>query len=253
MDIQVGNGSGCDIFLRNSGAVSLLAGMRHPLVSIIIPVFNAERFIADAIESARCQDYASTEIVVVDDGSTDGSAEIVKRFPMVRYFYQDNQGPAAARNRAVMEARGEMLAFLDADDIWKPEKLGKQMAAWEKSEEGGVVICETRLQFEKGMAIPVGYSQRMIEESFPAYIPSALLVDRKTFLKVGSFDVHRKTGEDIDWFMRAKDLGVPCFVMPETLFEKRIHGKNLTGKVADTRRSMMANLRASILRKRAQA
>src|SRR5216684_1094167 len=101
----------------------------RPRVSAIIPAYNGEAFVADAIESVLAQTFPVSEIVVVDDGSTDQTAEVVERYASkgVRCIRQKNQGPTAARNRGIVQTTGELLAFLDCDDIWLPEKTALQV------------------------------------------------------------------------------------------------------------------------------
>lgn len=99
------------------------------LISCIVPVFNGERYVSETLDSILAQTYRPLELIVADDGSTDGTAAVVARYgEPVRYLWQSNQGPAAARNLGVSAAQGEFVAFLDADDLWHPEKLTRQMA-----------------------------------------------------------------------------------------------------------------------------
>src|SRR5690349_14699879 len=100
---------------------------QNPLVSIILPVYNGERFLAQAIESALAQTYSRYELVVVDDGSTDASGEIARSYEQVSYIWQKNGGSGAARNRGLEAISGDYVAFLDADDLWLPDKLDLQM------------------------------------------------------------------------------------------------------------------------------
>src|SRR5664280_3075793 len=99
-----------------------------PRVSVIIPAYNAEAFLARALRSVVAQTFDDYEIVLVDDGSTDGTAEIARSFKQARYFHQPNRRQPATRNRGLKEAKGELIAFLDADDEWLPEKLERQLA-----------------------------------------------------------------------------------------------------------------------------
>ncbi|MGA7307183.1 MAG: glycosyltransferase family A protein, partial [Rhodothermales bacterium] len=92
--------------------------MSEPRLSVIIPVYNAERYVAEAIRSVLDQDYVDLEIVVVDDGSTDGSASVAQQFKEIRLIRQENQGPGAGLNTGILNARGDLIAFLDADDKW---------------------------------------------------------------------------------------------------------------------------------------
>jgi len=100
----------------------------NPLVSVVIPVFNGERYLRDAVQSVLDQRYAPLEIIIVDDGSTDGTATVAQSLPeAVSYLHHTNQGPAAARNRGIEQARGGLIAFADADDLWPPAKLELQL------------------------------------------------------------------------------------------------------------------------------
>jgi len=99
----------------------------RPLVSVVIPVYNAEPFLREALDSVLAQDYEPFEVIVVDDGSTDGSGTIARSYPEVRYLRQENQGPAVARNAGIAAAQGEFLAFFDADDVMLPNKLSVQV------------------------------------------------------------------------------------------------------------------------------
>jgi glycosyltransferase involved in cell wall biosynthesis len=102
----------------------------RPSISVVIPVHNGELYLAEAVDSALAQTHRPAEVVVVDDGSTDGTAEVAAGLgAAVRYVHQRNRGPGGAMNRGVALARGEYVAFLSADDVWEPEKLAGQMAA----------------------------------------------------------------------------------------------------------------------------
>src|SRR5262249_26420702 len=111
-----------------------------PLVSVLMPVYNREAYLAGAIESILAQTYRPLEIIVVDDGSTDASAAIAQRYAEVRYAYQPHAGIAAARNRTLSLARGEYLAFLDSDDLWEPSTLDRQMAVMLSAPELGMLF-----------------------------------------------------------------------------------------------------------------
>ncbi len=113
-------------------------------------VYNGEEFLARAIESVWAQNYRPLEVIVVDDGSSDGTASVARRWPEVRYLYQPNQGHGTAKNTGIARARGEYLAFLDADDWWKPEKLRLQVERLRSHPEAGYVICHARYVLECG-------------------------------------------------------------------------------------------------------
>lgn len=118
---------------------------RLPTVSVVITAFNHERYIGDALRSVLAQTYGDYEIVVVDDGSTDATAERVEAFgPAVRLLRQTNQGVAGSRNTGIFHARGRLLAFLDGDDLWEPDKLARQVAATEQHRRSGLIAVGGR-------------------------------------------------------------------------------------------------------------
>ncbi len=201
--------------------------MPEPSVSVLIPVFNGARFLAAALESVRAQTLAPSEIIVVDDGSSDGSAEVASRFPSVRVVRQENLGPAAARNRAVAEAGGDHLAFLDADDLWKPEKLARQMAGLRARPELGWFVCRHQFLLDEGEPRPRWAPDAEREAEMVAWLPSATLVRSDCFVLTKGFDESLRYGEDLDWFSRARDLGFQGGVVDEQLLIRRVHRTNM--------------------------
>jgi glycosyltransferase involved in cell wall biosynthesis len=114
--------------------------MPSPLVSVIIPAYNAERYLIEALDSVRAQGHRPLEVIMVDDGSTDGTAGVVAQYPDVRYVYQANRGPAAARNAGLRLAQGDLIAFLDADDVWSDDKLAVQLTLLSARAESQIVL-----------------------------------------------------------------------------------------------------------------
>lgn len=175
-----------------------------PSISVIIPAYNAEKTIRRAIESVLAQDLKVLEIIVVDDGSTDATQHlIVSEFPMVRYHRQSNQGVSATRNRGSELAKGEWLAFLDADDLWKPGKLRKQWRIL-KSHPDAVFITTDRDFFGKEYV----YIGRVFRWRFKKLLShnrvntSSVLLRRDVFTALGGFDPTLVTGEDWDLWLR---------------------------------------------------
>lgn len=197
-----------------------------PLISVIIPVYNGERFIANAIENVVGQNYPALEIIVVDDGSEDKTEEIVNALPYdIRYFKQENLGPAAARNRGIRDASGSYLAFLDADDVWPKDQLSMLAEKLENHPETDVVRGYAQLfkNNEKGEMIYQGDPS----ESYRYYIGGGLY-RKSVFERVGLFDRNLLYGEDTDWYYRAREENTEILWLGEiTLFVRR-HGKNMT-------------------------
>lgn len=226
--------------------------MTQPLVSVIIPVYNGERYLAQTIESVLAQTYRPVEIVVVDDGSTDGTAVIAQSYQDIRYIHQENQGHGRARHVGVRASRGEFLAFLDADDVWAPEKLHVQVEYLQRHPHVGYVICNMRNVPEPGQPRPAWLTEELLGE-IPAYIPSALVVRRTVVEQIGDFDARYRRANDVDWHLRARDAGIVMANVDRLLLYRRVHSSNLThdrgvGTAAAT--ELFQALKASVTRKR---
>jgi glycosyltransferase involved in cell wall biosynthesis len=222
--------------------------MSPPLVSAVIPAFNAERFIATALDAVLAQTYKELEVIVVDDGSTDETAAIAGRYP-VRLLRGENQGAAAALNRGIDAAGAELIAFCDADDIWMPDRISAQVDYLLAHPEAGVVTCDMEVFLEPRTVLP----QWMDEADFAtrrAMIPSALLVRQEVFDRLGGFDPSFTIGFDTDWMVRAVDAGIEIGSVDRTLIRYRVHDANNTRDIRTARDDVFRALRASIDRKR---
>jgi glycosyltransferase involved in cell wall biosynthesis len=196
-------------------------------ISVIIPVYNCERYVGEAVESVIRQSYRPMEIILIDDGSTDGSSEAIKRFgSQVRYIYQPNNRQGAARNRGVEMATGEFLAFLDADDLWLEDKLKIQMSAFD---------ADARLEAVLGH-IEQFHSPELDEEwkkktwcptePLPGVCPSAMLIKRESFLRVGMFETEMRVGEFQSWYMRATEADLRSLMLTDVVARRRLHDQN---------------------------
>jgi glycosyltransferase involved in cell wall biosynthesis len=219
------------------------------LVSAIIPVYNGEAFLAEAIMSILRQGYQPVEIIVVDDGSTDGTAAVAERFgEQIRYTRQQQRGPAAARNTGLGLARGDFIAFLDADDLWPPAKLRPQVDCLIQHPEVGVSMGCTQV-----LQLHVRDGQR-IEEVWVScramLLLSAALVRTTVFAQIGGFDEALLYGEDIDWFMRVRESGHPIITHPQVTHIARRHTSNMTHQHALASRGLVLALRKSLERRR---
>ncbi len=199
-----------------------------PLVSVGIPVHNCERFLAEAIESVLAQTYRHVEVIVVDDGSVDHSADIAGNFgPRVRYCYQKNSGIGAARNRGLALASGELLAFLDADDCWVKDKLAMQVAALQTDPSLDMVFGQAR-QLRNGPEWELGIRERKCKphDLVAGMVPGAMLIKRASFFRVGLFREDCKIGEFVDWYARASELGLRFTILPDLVLWRRLHDAN---------------------------
>lgn len=205
------------------------------LVSVIIPVFNAEDFIEETLRCVDEQTYSNIEVIVVNDGSKDSSAILIERltsevwFPL-QLINQENLGVSAARNRGVGAAHGEFLAFLDADDLWMPDKLKRQVSLLRHEPDLIGVMCAYSLfdslsGNELGEIFPSGsptYIQDWLTLQGPGpLLPSTLVMNRKHWQALGGFDERLSTAADLDFAMRLLEVGSVEF-MPEPLVRYRI-------------------------------
>ena len=199
-----------------------------PRVSVVIPAYNAEAFAAQAVESLRAQTWQDFEVIAVDDGSEDATAEVFRRFPEVRLVSVPHGGIARARNAGVSAAGGELIAFVDADDRWLPDKLEKQVAYLDAHPETAILFTRYRNYTD----IPAGEMDRRQEE-LPGNEIDRLLVTavirKEAFDRFGLFDTGLVFAEDCEWLFR---LRIKCperiAKLDEVLYERRIHGGNIT-------------------------
>lgn len=208
----------------------------RPLVSVIIPVYNGEDYLAEAIESLLAQVHRPIEIIVVDDGSSDRSADVVRSFPeTIRYYYQRNSGSGAARNTGVQKARGSLLAFLDADDLWVKEKLSLQMPMLEADPALDMVFGHVSQFFSPDLDQAMRKKVACPDKKMPGYHVGTLLIRRETFLHVGLFNPALQCGEFLDWSFRAKEKGLKELLLPDVLMKRRIHSSNMGIVKSNTR------------------
>jgi glycosyltransferase involved in cell wall biosynthesis len=198
-----------------------------PLISVIIPVYNTEKYLAEAIDSILAQTYSPLEIIVVDDGSIDKTAKVAQQYgSSVRYHYQQNQGISAARNAGIALAKGEFFAFLDADDLWVPQKLDLQMRFFIVNNELEAVFGHTQQFYSPELEESLRQKIYCPPESMGGYLVSTLLIQRSTFFRVGRFDTRWQTGTDVSWYLQARDIGFNFQMLPDVVHLRRLHDKN---------------------------
>jgi glycosyltransferase involved in cell wall biosynthesis len=220
-------------------------GGAEPTVAAVIPVYNGAAFVAEAIESVLAQTHPVAECVVVDDGSTDATAEVVSRFGApVRLIRQANAGVATARNRGAAESTARYVAFLDADDAWKPDKLERQLAA--ATSGRALVVCDLEVFDETGAVIgrvgmqpgPDTLRDMVLFEGVDTVsCSSTALLERTLFDELGGFDPRLSQSADWDFLARAW-LAASVVAVPEPLVRYRVHGANMSRNVALLERDM---------------
>ncbi len=221
-------------------------------VSVILPVFNGAAYVAAAIESVLAQTHASLQLICVNDGSTDSTRDILRSFgsKITHIDMPHNSGIGAARNAGVARATGDFIAFMDADDLWMPQKLEIQLRTLANNPHLDGVFCtmecfispelpeaEQRLRF-----CPPG--------ALAAYIPSACVVRAEAFYRVGIFEPRWRVGEFVDWFARAKTAGLGFTAVPDMLLKRRIHANNTGVRARDSRGDYIRILKASLDKRR---
>lgn len=198
-----------------------------PRVSVLIPAYNYGRFLPAALESVFAQTYSDYEVIVLDDGSTDDTAQIVAADPRVRYLYQEHAGISAARNRLLAEAQGEFAAFLDADDLWLPEKLALQVAQLDADPDCSVVFTAVE-NFSLQSRDEMPARELALADAVVQYALPTACMRMEVIRRIGAFSEKYTYGEDTEWLFRLRMAGIRISCLPQKLYLRRIHGENLS-------------------------
>ena len=225
--------------------------MNTPLVSVVIPVRNGERFLPFALDSVLAQEYRPLETIVIDGSSTDRTADVARSFAHVRLHNQTGKGIANAWNDGIAAAKGEFVAFLSHDDLWTPDKLRMQVQYLLDHPDIQYVIARVKFFLEPGFHIPAGFRKELLQQDRVGRIMETLVARKSLFDAVGKFNPQLSTAEDVDWFVRAHDCGIPMAIIPKVLLHKRIHDANISLNVPENNRNLLQALKQSIDRKRA--
>jgi glycosyltransferase involved in cell wall biosynthesis len=210
-------------------------------IDVVVPAFNAARYLDEALASVLSQDRAAHRIIVVDDGSTDGTADVAAKFGApVEITRRRNGGAAAARNAGIVRSEAAFLAFLDADDRWIAHKLSRQAAALDSDPAIDFVLSLVRafaspeLPEAERAALEVQQPR-----PFEGWVAGSMLIRRASFDRVGPFVEDLRVGEAVDWFSRARRAGLNHLIVPEVLLERRLHRHNTTRLQAADRRGYL--------------
>ena len=222
----------------------------QPLISVIVPAYNSEKYIAEALQSVLDQNYKPMEIIVVDDGSTDKTTDIVAGFEsQVEYVYMENSGPGAARNRGLELAAGDIVGFIDADDLWDKNKLKLQLPFL--LEDSSIDIVLGALQ--RFGHTPIFDNKKNFEIQYgpeTCYSFGTALMRKSIFDKIGKLEPEMRLAEDTDWFLRARDLDINIFLHDDVVLHYRMHKTNLSSKREVGNSYLLNALQKSIYRRR---
>ena len=201
--------------------------MKPPLVSVIIPTYNRADWLTEAIDSVLAQSYPSCELIIVDDGSTDRTRELIAGYKQpLHYLYQPNQGVSSARNLGIRSATGQYIALLDSDDLWLPQKVEQQVAIMEQCPE--LQLCHTEeIWIRRGVRVnPKKKHQKYGGYIFPYCLPlcvispSSAMIRRSLFDEIGYFDETLPACEDYDLWLRITKT-YPVYFIDTPLIVKR--------------------------------
>ncbi len=218
----------------------------RPPISVIIPTYNAARTLPETLASVRALEHP-VELLVVDDGSTDATVAIAEAEPGARVLRRSHQGIGPTRNAGVAAARGELLAFLDADDRFTPAKLRVQLPALEGAE---LVFGHVRQFLCPSLDPGEAAKLRVDTAPTPGYLLGALLLSRESFARVGPFREDLTVGEFVDWMARAREAGLREVCVPEVVLERRVHASNTGRRERSARGDYVAVLKAALDRRR---
>jgi glycosyltransferase involved in cell wall biosynthesis len=228
----------------------------QPLISVLMATYNRAQYIRAALESILQQPYAPLEIIVVDDGSTDDTAAVVQAVGpgagvTVRYVWQPNHGLPAAHNHGLRLARGEVIAFLDSDDLWPPARLPTQFACFRPQslahDAPAIVLGRVRQFAEPGATVDpqtlAAFNDHPIH-----YALGSSLFQHSVFAEIGSFDESLRYTADWDWFMRAREAQIPMAADARVTLLARIHSGNMTQDRAASNHFTLQMIRKHMLR-----
>lgn len=225
----------------------------QPLVSVILPVYNGARFVREAVESIERQQYRPLEIIIVDDGSTDATPQILQNLDSdhIRFIWQANAGPAAARNAGLALASGELIGFLDADDLWPVDKLETQVARL--TQDPALDVVMGRIQY---ISLPDAPERDLKFDSDDQTIVhvhlGGALFRHSVFKRIGVFDESLNFSEDVDLFMRIREQGLNIVILATITLYYRLHEHNMTHDQTINNQYLVKALKKSLDRRRRQ-
>jgi glycosyltransferase involved in cell wall biosynthesis len=220
--------------------------LEDPLISIILPLYNGKELVKKSLDSVLSQTYSHWELIVVDDGSVDEGADFIAlAYPQARIISQKNAGVAAARNRGIQHAKGDIIAFLDQDDEWLPSKLREQWDLLKKDPYCAFVTCNQSFFCQPGVTLPANFSEKLMEEH-RGLVPSALLIRKHALLSVNMFDESLEVSSDFDLIRRLRKANCKENNVNDLLLRKWYHGNNASQNKPILRKEILGLLHRQI-------
>lgn len=214
------------------------------LVSVIVPAYNAEAYLREALDSVFAQDWHAFEVIVVDDGSSDGTAAVARSFEQVRYIRQENAGAAAARNTALAAARGAFVANFDADDVLPPTRLSLQARYLLEHPQVGCVLGR-----QEWIDPPEWFTRDAVYGELDGIPLSSAMFRREVISALGGYDTAFTVGEDTDVLIRMRERGIDYVVLPDVVLYRRYHEGSITA-ARNPHAQLIQSLRAKLDRQR---
>jgi alpha-1,6-rhamnosyltransferase len=217
----------------------------QPLISVIIAAYNAEPNLREALESVVSQDWTPFEVVLVDDGSTDGTGAIARSYDSIRYIRQENAGPAAARNTAIRNSKGSLVANFDSDDVLPPRRLRVQAEYLVEHPEVGCVFGR-----QEWLNAPAWLGRDVIYGDLDGIPLSSAMFRREVLDQLGGYDSRYEPSEDMDLVIRMRERGIRYVVLPDLVLYRRYNESSLTAAQPPTT-PLLRSLRAKLEREQA--
>lgn len=227
----------------------IYSAISSPLVSVVIPTYNGEKHLSATLYSVFKQTYSNFEVIIVDNGSSDQTSTIAKRYENVRYQSFATQNTADARNRGVKLAKGKYIAFLDQDDLWETNKLELQVTFLEENPDFDAAICHQTTFLDPGTNKPHWLKREFLEGSQLSYNPSSLLV-KKTLLDQNTFDLAFSLTSDVAWFFQAKHQGLKIGELKDILMHRRVHLNNGVHACSKLQKELLHVIKDSLKQRR---
>ena len=220
-------------------------------VSVVIPVFNGAAYLAECVQSVARQTLATDEIIIVDDGSTDDTPNVVRSLSAeVRCIRQENHGLSSARNVGQRAVRTDYVAFVDCDDLWAPAKLERQMAALAAEKKPSMCYGYVTQFVSPDLSGEEAARLKFDPEPMAGYSATTLLLGNDAFARAGPFDESLEIGEFAEWFARAKDAGVQTILIDDVVAMRRLHRSNMGRRGQDFRSNYSKSLKKVLDRRR---